>query len=236
MDRTGYLELLRVIKNETSPVGAVYLSKKMNISSATIGRLLKSAEDDGYVARVSNKGRCLTDKGQKYLNQLDTAEKKKKIAEELIDLAASATENSLIEVLQVRMLLEPYIVGLACQNASEEDILELEELTFEQMMKIRRGGMGSEADLNYHLKLAKLSGNATILRILRLLLTENNVYNTFTSITNTMHLQEVSNHKDITVAIKEHNTEAATEAMRKHLERLLDNTRSFLEQKRKGTL
>lgn len=231
MAKINYLTLLTAIRNETAPVGAVYLSKKMDIPPATIGRLLKAAEDDGYVTHVSNKGRCLTEKGEHYLKTLDTVEEKKKIAEELIDITSSTSGQSLIEVLEIRMLLEPYTAALACKNATEEDIAELEELAFEQMMKIRRGGRGSQADLNYHLKLAQLSGNDSILRILRLLLTENGVYNTFTVITNTMHLQQLTHHMDITAAIKARDPEAASTAIKRHLELLLENTRAYLQQK-----
>lgn len=63
-ERISLHQLLETMQEESSPVGAVYLSQILNIPSATIGRMMRKAEKEGLVASVSNKGRCLTEAGR----------------------------------------------------------------------------------------------------------------------------------------------------------------------------
>ena len=228
-ERISLHQLLETMQEESSPVGAVYLSQILNIPSATIGRMMRKAEKEGLVASVSNKGRCLTEAGKAYIRQEGVKTEKERIALEIITASNSTKKRSLEEILLVRILLESYTVREACKNLTEDDLKELEYLTFEQQYKVRNGGTGSEADLQYHLKLAELSLNNTILKILKLILTENGVYHTFTKITNVMHLEKLSNHIAITEALKERNADKAENAMRKHLQLLLEHTKSYTE-------
>ncbi|MCH3949576.1 MAG: FCD domain-containing protein [Acidaminococcus sp.] len=228
-EKLSIRQLLETMSKENSPVGAIYLSHILNVPSATVGRMMKEAENEGLIASVSNKGRCLTEAGKDYLHQEELKNEKKKIAYEIIRATNSTQKKSLEEILVVRILLETYTVREACKNLTDEDLKELEYLTFEQQYKVRNGGTGSEADLQYHLKLAELSHNSTIYKILKLILTENSVYQTFTKITNVMHLEKLSNHVAITDALKERDADKAAEAMKKHLQLLLEHTRKYSE-------
>ena len=159
----------------------------------------------------------MTEAGKAYIRQEGVKTEKERIALEIITASNSTKKRSLEEILLVRILLESYTVREACKNLTEDDLKELEYLTFEQQYKVRNGGTGSEADLQYHLK------------ILKLILTENGVYHTFTKITNVMHLEKLSNHIAITEALKERNADKAENAMRKHLQLLLEHTKSYTE-------
>lgn len=226
-----FTKLLLAMENEQTPVGAVYLSHVLHVPPATIGRLMKVAEDRKLIQSISNKGRCITEQGRQYLRREAMKETKSKIADEIIDTTQSTQVQSLEEILTVRFLLESYTVREACKNITEEDLQELEYLTYEQQYKVRNGDIGSEADLQYHLKVAELSHNNTILRLLKLILTENGVYQTFTHITNVMHLQKISNHIAITEALKERNPDKAEKAMQQHLKLLMEHTRNYADKK-----
>ena len=69
--QTNRPPLLQTINEFNSPVGANYLSSKLDISPATIGRQLKKLEDNGYLTCIGNKGRVLTDKGKSFLTNLN---------------------------------------------------------------------------------------------------------------------------------------------------------------------
>ncbi len=56
MKKLTMTTLLETIKECISPVGAAYLSKQLDASVATIGRMLKQAEENGYITSISNKG------------------------------------------------------------------------------------------------------------------------------------------------------------------------------------
>lgn len=220
-------QLLRTIDRVSFPAGAFFLSGELSTPPATVGRMLKTAEDEGYLEQVSNKGRILTNQGRVYLREADAAALREQAARDLITTATSVTPGQLLEILQVRRLLEPYTASLACVHAAERDISEIEDLAFEQVFDIRRGGLGSEQDLRLHLKLAELSGNAAIRHILKLLLTENGVYIQFSSMSEKMKIQKLTQHDDIVNAIKSRDPEKAALAMEQHIDRLIASEKSY---------
>lgn len=219
--------LLQTIDRVSLPVGASFLSDELSIPPATIGRMLKAAEDAGYLEQVSNKGRILTDQGRVFLREADAAALREQAAKDLISTATSVTPKQLLEILQVRRLLEPQTAALACANATEKDVQTIEDLAFEQVFDIRRGGLGSEQDLQLHLKLAELSGNAAIYHILKLLLTENSVYIQFSSMSEKMKIQKVTQHDDIVNAIRARSPEKAALVMQQHIDRLIDSEKTY---------
>lgn len=221
--------LLQTINRVGLPVGASFLSAQLSIPPATIGRMLRAAEDDGYLRQISNKGRVLTEQGRLFLREADAAALREQAAKDLINTAKSVTPEQLLEILQVRRLLEPYAAAQACMNASAEDVAEIEDLAFEQVFEIHRGGLGSEQDLHLHLKLAKLSGNATVYHILKLLLTEKGVYVQFSSMSEKMKIQKVTQHDDIVSAIKAKNPSGAALAMEQHIDRLIHSEKTYAQ-------
>lgn len=219
--------LLNTISKTGFPVGASYLSSQLAFPPATIGRLMKEAEDAGYLQQVSNKGRILTEPGQEYLRTLETVRVKEQAAQALIDTATSSTTEHLLEILQIRRLLEPYAASLASVNATDADIAEIENIVFEQIYEIRKGNLGSEQDLRLHLKLADISGMSAMYQILKLLLTENSIYVQFSSVSKEMNIQDITSHDDIVKAIQKRDSHGAEVAMRQHIDRLIESIKSF---------
>ena len=218
-------QILQAVAESNTPVGAIHLSNELGIPPANIGRTLLRLEKRGMVAKVENKGRAITDLGREYLEKQSEKNSKLSIANELINAAEAEEKQSLVEVLQVRTLLESYTAYYCTQYATEEMIKELEDIQFDYTYELRHGRTGSEVDLRLHLKIAEFSGNHTIVRILKLLLTEKNSYVHFAKAASDVHRLFQEEHEKIIEAIRMKDGERASQEMKAHLERVLENVK-----------
>lgn len=221
MEKLTMTALLDTIKKCAAPVGAAYLSRHLDASAATIGRMLKQAEEKGLIVSVSNKGRILTEKGEAFLESHNAKAELLQNAEEMIALVFSEDKKYALDVLRLRRLIEPYAVRLAAQNAADEDRNEIRDLAFEHHYVIRKGESGSEQDLRLHLKFAELSGNRAIFQVLRLLLTEHNVYQYFAAVSPKGEAGSYIDHEAILRAFYEKDGERAAAAMEQHIDNLI---------------
>ena len=215
------MKLFHTIKDSTIPLGAVCLSEKLNIPPATIGRILVKLEKDGLLEKVSNKGRQLTNKGIEYLIEEKTKNAKLKTANTLIHMVENSSKERLIEILDVRKILESKTIELACQNANEEDIEKLDNILADHCYVVRHGDLGSDEDLNLHLTIAKISKNKTIHHILKLILTEEDVYTKFSYLADHIKNIQLKQHSDLVEAIRCHDPEAGKIALEKHLDQVI---------------
>ncbi len=231
MNKLTMPELLEFIKECASPVGAAYLSKHLDSSAATIGRMLKQGEDTGYLTSISNKGRILTQKGKAFLDSLNEQQELMQNAEDVIALVFSEDTKHAIDILEFRKLIEPYAVYHATRRATEEDLQEIRDLDFEHRYVLRKGDTGSEQDLKVHLKFAEMSGNSAVFQVLKLILTENNIYQFFSSISIGGD-GGYNDHKAILKAVYEKNPEAAAAAMERHIENLINLVKNYQKEKK----
>lgn len=74
-------------------------------------------------------------------------------------------ERGLEEVLELRLMLEGPVCGAACRNASPEDVQDLRK-RYELMEKYSNDlKQFAAADYQFHLQLARMSGNSLLIRI-----------------------------------------------------------------------
>ncbi len=67
-----------------------------------------------------------------------------------------------VDLLQLRLIMEPPIAGLAAQEASEKDVEELREILEEMEERIRRRQDYTVADCWFHEKIADCTGNTVM--------------------------------------------------------------------------
>lgn len=221
--------LLQTINEFNSPVGANYLSSKLDISPATIGRQLKKLEDNGYLTCIGNKGRILTEKGKSFLTNLNSLEVQKSAARNLIDYSSEASSRRIHEILQIRQLIESYTVTNACENATDEQLEFLELLSMEHLLELKKGNNGAEQDLKIHLAIAEFSKNEIAHQILKILLADNNVYSVFSHISSSLKRNEITRHDKIIAALQKRDPIAAKAAMQDHLDRILENVNDYID-------
>ena len=132
---------------------------------------------------------------------------------------------SAFELTQTRLLFEPECAALAAKMISDEQIAELEN-TIEQMRSAPVDSLaGEEADMNFHLLIAKATGNEAnvfFLQTLWRMRTEiEEVRRVYSAICHEDTSHRVNEHADIMDAMRRRDPDAARQAMHQHFSRLL---------------
>jgi GntR family transcriptional repressor for pyruvate dehydrogenase complex len=141
-------------------------------------------------------------------------------------VAMEAQDARLEDLLEVRMGLECNAAVLAAQRADEKDILFLEKNIEEMKMEIASGGLGTEADVSFHMGICYASKNPIQVQIMRYF------YDfLFYGIRKALQqlYQEPGNldriidqHTQIFRAIRERDVGQAEKAMKQHINFVLD--------------
>jgi len=80
----------------------------------------------------------------------------------------STQEESPYEILEVRKIVEPEIVTLAVENASETDIREIGEILQRMKAEIQENEIYSlETDSLFHMKIAEATGNSVLFNMMK---------------------------------------------------------------------
>lgn len=135
---------------------------------------------------------------------------------------------SLQDLLEVRLGLECNAVALAARRATEEDILELEKCLKQMIAEIEKHeeGLGSDADLSFHMAIAYATKNTVQIHIMRSFYDllffgiKENLQHLYTDPANLDRV--IEQHEAIVNAIRKRDPEEAYEAMRKHITFVMD--------------
>ncbi|KPZ25372.1 Transcriptional regulator, GntR family [Pseudomonas syringae pv. viburni] len=137
--------------------------------------------------------------------------------------ATIATVADVLNLLEFRLSLEVEAAGLAAQRRSPEALLELKRAFDALLEGPQKSGTTINADFQFHLKIAKASGNAYLIDIMKHLGTKliprtrmNSAY-TGQSDRNAYLAGINAEHRQIYNAIAEGNVDAARAAMYLHL-------------------
>jgi GntR family transcriptional regulator, transcriptional repressor for pyruvate dehydrogenase complex len=181
------------------------LAGRLRVSRSSIRDAIRSLELMGMVEPRQGAGTIVREiSSDSFVNPLANALKRKG---ELIG-----------ELLDFRMMLEPPLAARAATRASADEISEMEEILERQEEKLRRGESTIVEDSEFHYAVALASGNSVVRKVLNTL----------------MHLlrdsrerslqvegrpqKSLAGHRRILAAINRHNAEAASVAMRRHIE------------------
>jgi len=138
-------------------------------------------------------------------------------------------ETSLEDLLEVRMGLEAQSASLAAERATPEDMQRLEEILAAMEGEYVEGRLGIEEDVAFHMGLAYATKNPVQVYIMRSFHDllhfgiEENLRHLWEDPANLPIIQQ--QHRRILQAIKEHDPEAASEAMKTHILFVLEYVR-----------
>ena len=193
------------------------LSETFKVSRATVREAIFSLETMKLVDRRQGDGTYVIASSEEALVQ---------------PLAATLfhEKDDLIDIFFLRKILEPEVAQLASENATPEEINELEEILGEQEKEVVEGKAPIEADSGFHHQLARMARNRVLERLLLALLdllgkTRENYLQT-----EERKQKSLQGHREVLLAIKNGNSAAVRQAMRRHLK----NVEDVLFKKRKG--
>jgi DNA-binding FadR family transcriptional regulator len=139
-------------------------------------------------------------------------------------VSALLLDQTVDDLNEFRGVLEVEIATRAAERATPADIEQLNTLLEEYRDRVERGQSLSEIELRYHGSIASASHNAVYVRVLDALhellaqargMTENIEWS---------RVRSLADHQEILAAIEAHDTVAARDAMRRHMELAREST------------
>lgn len=222
--------LLKIIKMAEGPVGSWILRERMidyqiDISLATIGRLLKELDQKKHTKLIQSQGREITSEGIKYLERVEEGVTKYELQFEVMQASTPTNHREIIDLLRARKLIETATIRQVVQNATEKDIELIEQSISSHIDCVEHGKEPGIAAINFHALLADLSCNRFLSSALKLLIQEEvEMERKFPEIAEKLRAaHHIVDHQLIVNAIKQRDVEKAAHYMCEHLDKLISS-------------
>jgi DNA-binding FadR family transcriptional regulator len=138
------------------------------------------------------------------------------------DSSAHWPEVGPLELLEARRLVECETAALAAKNATDQDVAELEDTLAQMEAESRENEPTHPGDRRFHLKIAEMSGNQALVRIVTMLWDQRGtaLFEKFEEhfVTRRLFEDTARAHQLILDAIRARDGKAARTAMRQHLD------------------
>jgi GntR family transcriptional repressor for pyruvate dehydrogenase complex len=196
------------------------LSDKLLVSRAVIREAMRILEFMGLVTIRPGEGTVLKDS--------HTPE----MLADSLDAVLSDDEEMLIDLLEIRLLIEPPLARLAAEKAEGEDFDHLKATLGQMEAEISQGEIPVRGSMNFHYFLARMTHNTVAIRIMNIL---SGLSREFREASCTMPgrpQKSLSQHRSIFQAVSRKDTLGAETAMREHLDSVISDYREYMTQKR----
>ena len=225
-------ELLLLLRDSAQPAGCGSLAtslqaKGVRISEATIGRLLRVFDHQGYTNKAGYQGRSLSSTGEIRLTDLLNAERRFQWSEEISHIVQGHTKEHLMEVLTARSAIEGALAALAAQQATRTDLAVLMRILRRQKKMAQTNLITASEDVAFHAELARISGNKVLAASIALIRQDHQLSPVLEAIRQRVGSQTYIDHSRIFDAIRLHNPIAAKSAMCEHIEGLMKDVEKY---------
>lgn len=171
-----------------------HLADDLKVSRTPVRAALKRLARDGMVVAAANRG----------------------------VFVAEWTEQDIVEVFELRLLLEPHATGLAARRARPEHVAELKALNDQLAAAVastakNRIARIQEINFKFHRAVMVASGSPRLRTILENLLDLPIIVGSFYFYTDAELARSLSHHRDIAAAIEKHDPDYAVAATQLHL-------------------
>ncbi|MBI1299725.1 FCD domain-containing protein [bacterium] len=134
-------------------------------------------------------------------------------------------EESPLEVLETRLLLEPQIARLAAERATRDGLSQIEHHLLEMQRGFTEGASHLEADKGFHIAVAEASGNSMLVRQIQLLVStmQSRLWsslNQHVTVDKALAQHFLDDHRRIYEAILSRNPDMADAEMAAHIRRV----------------
>ncbi len=227
------LLILELIRNAPEPIGSWYIVNYLNkrniqVSSATVGRVLNKLDGMGYLQKEKFRGRVLTAKGLqviKYNKRLKDMVKEQHKITKLID---KKLLEDLLVVLEARRAVEGAAARMAAIRATPEDIATMEQCLNYRYQNATEKNWISGDNLVFHKSIAKAAKNNILESFFHQLAILTKQSKDLELLCQKTATDIPRYHESIMEAIKDHNPEAAEKAMAEHIESLIDDINAHI--------
>lgn len=137
-----------------------------------------------------------------------------------------------LDLFEVRLMIEPEIAALACENAFEEELKKLKRLCDETEQLYRDGRNHVSKDIEFHTCIARCSRNQVVETLIPVI---NTAVYTFANLTHRLLKEEtIETHRAVTEAILKRDSMGARCAMMMHLTYNRQTIVRILEERERG--
>ncbi len=180
------------------------LALQLDVSRASVREAMRLLDMKGLVVIRPGAGTFITEDAIEAIVQAFSS---------LLDDDAGAARD----VFEMRLLLEPHVVSLAADRATERDIRRMAEILDGQEAEIAAGGMGVEFDTEFHAAIAAATKNTALIAVTQAIagiLNESREDSLLSADRSRLSLQS---HRQILSAIERRTPLEAEESMRSHI-------------------
>ncbi|MDQ0217737.1 FCD domain-containing protein [Peribacillus cavernae] len=225
-EMSNYL-ILKYLLKTNEPVGSWVLKsmlemKHITVSTATIGRTLKSLDVKGYTELVGGLGRMITAQGVRYVNELSAKVRREKLQKKMMKAAQPQNLQELLDLMSARKALECEMARLAAIRANSANINELERTVIMHEMSLDNSSDPTAPALDFHGKVAEASNIRFLIASLDILMNEElKLESRFLEITRERASEYALHHRLIAEAIKKGDADEAEKQMRIHMDAMI---------------
>ncbi|MDA8440794.1 MAG: FadR/GntR family transcriptional regulator [Peptococcaceae bacterium] len=136
-------------------------------------------------------------------------------------LILSMEKDTVLELLEVRKVLEVEAAGLAAQRANPNELAEMWDALEEMRLDLAQGRLGEEADHQFHFAVANATHNSILMRLMNTI--SDTMRKTLRSSRQSLYLRKgtperlYAEHEKVYQAIFRHDVAVAREEMYRHL-------------------
>lgn len=202
-------------KPEEKILGEMELSKQFEVSRNSIRESLKALELVGILESRTGVGTFVTKNAKSNINSM---------------FLSNLIENESIEELfETRLIIEPGLVYLAVKNATPEDIEELENIIAKSKKAVAEKEYTFVLGFEFHRKVFSLSNNKILINLIdtitdNLILTRSKVF--FQHLNEYILNSELEEHHEMLECIKRRDAVTAKNMMYQHIENSLNLLKS----------
>jgi GntR family transcriptional repressor for pyruvate dehydrogenase complex len=229
--------ILEELEGRREPLGASNLGVSLGhltLSEATIGRKLKQLDRRGLTKGFGKRGRMLTERGKRYLEELRQQARQTKQAAALLKVLTVETKEHLMDVLEARLLLESEIARAAARRATAAQLAEAARILDQQEEAVARGESGTAEGLRFHEIVARMSGKRVLALAVDLIRQQSSLSQYVGDIRALVAGRRLSEHRVILTAIGTRDPEQAWKAAAQHIKSVIRDVEKYWSVVRRG--
>ncbi|NGP07801.1 FadR family transcriptional regulator [Rhodococcus sp. 14C212] len=198
------------------------LARQFSVSRPTIREALSALESQGLIRKVPGAG------GGSFVQAVDHTALGELVQESMHNLLRLGGVD-IDEIAMVRQYLEVPSAKLAAQNRTEQDLEDLHVLLTEQKNRTVDDPMIAELDAQFHITIARMSGNRILASLVYALHRESEPVG-YLDLSPDLGRDTFAQHQRIVKAIADQDPDAAEHAITEHLAYLRAHIRNHLAQ------
>ena len=180
------------------------LAQQLNVSRASVREAMRLMDMQGLVIIRPGSGTFITE---------DTVE----VIVQAFSTLLSGPTNAASDIFEMRLILEPQVVSLAAERASDADVRRMEEILLQQEADISDGGTGVEFDSEFHFAIAQATKNSALIAVTQAMSDLLSQSRDSTLLSSERSNQSLQSHWRILETIKKRQSKSAEEAMHRHI-------------------